>query len=79
MEGKNPETEVLKLLAVGFGNPTLPEDVYLLFNKLRFFPVINIYSAARIANQTIKIGLPTVTQFYAPRHRDQVQLCTENR
>jgi len=37
MESKTPETEVLKLLAVGFGNPALPEDVYLLFDKLRYF------------------------------------------
>jgi len=31
MEGKHPETEILKLLAMEFGNPALPEDVYLFF------------------------------------------------
>jgi hypothetical protein len=37
MEGKDPERKVLKLHAVGCGNPALPEDVYLLLNKLQFF------------------------------------------
>jgi hypothetical protein len=78
MEGKHPETKTLKLLAVGFGNPALPEDVYLFFNKLRFF-CSQHFCAARIASHMTNIGLPTVTQLYAPRHRDQVQLYADNR